>query len=146
MRVVCRHGHYAFYPRDASDVQRFANFYNLDLVGERDYFTFRNLLRLPTYSLKGKAYGGVTALKTFSGMPWEVMQANDLVYDLGSGVIVKKESITQVINPMLTDFFYIAETVLVQAGSFLPTGQKILGFDGEFDILSNQLRVRSFKG
>ena len=146
MRLLCRHGHYAFYPRGATDVQKFAQFYNVDLVGERDYFTFRNLAGLPNYSLKGKSFGGITAVKTFSGLPWEVMQANDFVYDLKNGVLVNKNSITIQVQPFLCDFYYFAETVLFQAGSILPDGQKVLSFDAEFSFQDNQLRIRSLRG
>lgn len=144
MRIVCRHGHYAFFPRGAADVQRFAQFFNLDLVLDQEFYTFRNLKGLAFYSLKGKQYGnGPIAKVTFSGKPWEVMQANGFVYDLNSGLIVDKASIGFTTKLTRTDFYWYVETTLIQAGSFNQSGEKILNFDAELDSATNQLRVRS---
>src|SRR4051812_4712842 len=90
MRVLCRHGHFAFYPRKASDINQFSQSFGVTLKREEDYYTFPRLQGAPKYSLLGKLYVNLPALATYEGMPWEVMKANDFVYNVQLGLLVPK--------------------------------------------------------
>lgn len=146
MRLVVRSGHFAFYPRTATDVARFCNYYGATLVSVEDYFTFPALEDLKRYSIFGKPYGLLPATKTFEGQnPWDVMKANGFVYSLGVETLVSKESITVVVNPTLMNFYMDLSTALVQPGSRDTTGQQILSYAAEFVLGMHQLKVTEFK-
>jgi hypothetical protein len=144
MRVLCRHGHYSFYPRTASDISRFASFYNQELVRVDDYYTFPFLKDLESYSLKGLAYKNLLAGVTFEGKPWEVMRENAFVYSLALKTLVPKASINFVLNPPKTGFYFTSETPMIQAGSLNALGIQLLSFDAEYQFDINKLRVRGF--
>jgi hypothetical protein len=144
MRVLCRSGHFAFYPRKTSDISRFSNYFDLTLERERDYFTFSRLREAPKYSIVGKPFLNLPAIKTFSGLPWEVMKANNFVYHIATGLIVPKNSILGVIDLKQVGYYFLAESALVQPGMRIRTGQQILSYSGEFVEEGYQLRVLEY--
>jgi hypothetical protein len=144
MRVLCRHGHYAFYPRSVSDVGRFVQFYGQELVRAGEFYTFPLLKDLPDYSLKGLIFGNTPATKTYAGKPWEVMRENGLVYSLAVKMLVPKSSVTFIVDPPRTGFYFTSETPMIQAGSRNAAGVPILSFDAEYQSDINKLRVRGF--
>jgi hypothetical protein len=146
MRILCRHGHFAFYPRTVSDVAAFANRYDLSLSRVDEYYTFDSLAGAPEYSLPGLNYLGLPAVVSFAGKPWEVMKANGFVLDLNTKALVPKTSIVTLINPSRTGLYYTAETPLVQPGSRdVISALQVLSYDAELDMSSFTLRVREFK-
>lgn len=143
MRVLCRHGHYAFYPRDSAELARFSDWADIALVQERDYFTFDGLADLETFAIKGKPYGGfLPAIKTFCGEPWEIMRENSFVWNLALEMLVPAASIVNVSKPVPTNWCWQSDVTLFQAGSFF-SGQKVLSFDGELDDIRKILLLRS---
>lgn len=146
MRVLCRHGHLAFYPEIAGDVSMFANYYGWDLVSERDYYTFASLKGAPTYALQHGKFLGAACKKTFAGYPWEVMKANDLVYSIAQDKVISKTEVDILIEPIRNEYYFVAETPLVQAGSTHKlSGQRVLSFDGYFLQDYLQLRLSEFR-
>lgn len=144
MRVLCRHGHYSFFPRTESDLGRFVNYYQQELVSDGDFYTFPFLKNLETFSLPLILYKNLPGNSIFEGKPWEVMKENGFVYSLGLKVLVPKESITYVINPPKTGFYFTSQTPMIQAGSFNSAGRQILSFDAEYQFDIQKLRVREF--
>lgn len=145
MRVLCRHGHLAFYPRTAADVIKFCDFFGVELQRVDDYYTFEPLAELERYSLTGKLYGTLPALTTYEGRaPWEVMRENGFVYHLETEALLAKESVFVKINPPFVGDFFLAETPLIQPGSRNAAGQQILSYSGEFVDGLFQLRVTEF--
>lgn len=143
MRVLCRHGHYAFYPADAAELARFGDFAGLTFVQERDYFTFEGLADLETFSIKGRPYGGfLPATKTYQGEPWEIMRENGFVWSLALEMLVPAASIVNVARPVPINWAWQNDTTLLQAGS-LVSGQRVLSFDGELDDMRKTLWLRS---
>lgn len=130
MRVLCRHGHYAFYPERSSDVSRFANFYRVPLVRDGEFYTFEGLRGLPCYSLAGKDYGGIPAVATFAGAPWDVMRANGFVWSLSLKRIVPAATHAGIIYQMPNVGYYYAPQVrgIPQAGAMVGT-TRTLSFD-----------------
>jgi hypothetical protein len=144
MRVLCRHGHFAFYPRKASDVARFAQTYGFELEREEDYFTFSNLVGVPNYSLLGSIYVNIPALVTCAGTPWDVMKANNFVYNIATGLIVPKLAILGVVNPTQVGQYFVFEAPLIQPGCRTKFGQQILSYTGELFEDNSRLRISEY--
>lgn len=144
MRVICRHGHFAFYPRKASDIGAFANRYSLEIERVEDFFTFSFLAQAGEYSIEGKNYLNLPAVATYAGKPWEIMKANGFVYDLSTNLLVPKISVTTLIDPARTGLYFTAQTPIIQSGSRNIAGNQILSYDAEFDMTAFILRVREY--
>jgi hypothetical protein len=142
MRILVRHGHFAFFPKNTKDVARFSRFFDQELVREDDYYTFEGLAGLPRFSLTGLAFGDLPALTTYEGRgPWEVMRENNFVFNVDLGILVPKLSITKTVQPILIDSYFISPAPLFQPGSRDSSGQQILSYDGEFMLDTSQLRM-----
>lgn len=145
MRVLCRHGHFAFYPRRAGEVARFVNYFGQELVRENDYFTFPFLKGAPRHSLIGQPFLGLPATVTYEGRaPWDVMRKNNVVYNFQLNLVVPKLSIVLPIDPPQTGYFFLAQSSLIQPGSRNALGQQILSYDGEYLQDTFQFRVSEF--
>ena len=144
MRVVCRHGHFAFYPRNASDIQRFAHSFDEELEREEDYFTFSGLVGADKYSLLGKPYLNLPAMTTYQGTPWEVMRENNFVYSVQLGLIVPKLAIIGLVELTQKGFFFVANVPLLQPGARTILGQQIMSYSGEFDEDKFYLRILEY--
>ena len=144
MRVICRHGHYAFYPRRAGDLAAFVNRFSQELVSFDDYFTFPLLAGAKEYSLKGANFLNLPATETFAGKPWEIMKANGFVYNIQTKLLVQAASIIASTNVYRTGLYYTSESSLIQAGSLNAGGVKLLSYDGEYNSDDLILRLREF--
>lgn len=95
MRIRCLHGFFIFSEDFQGDISDFISLTGLPLVPyskEKEY-TFERLADIENYSLLGKNILEFPAIKTFSGKPWEVFEANGVVYDFSQDLIVPIESI-----------------------------------------------------
>lgn len=95
MRVKCLHGYFIFDETSVGQISDFISWSGLPLQPKENYYTFEKLLDFPTYSIKGKDLLGTPALKTFEGKPWEILEANELVYDFTLDQIRLISSVTQ---------------------------------------------------
>lgn len=141
MRVICEHGYYKFYPRNEIEVSKLCQFYGVELFRKDDYYTFEALLDLPSFSLKGHDFGNLIALENFEGAPWEVMRANGFVYSLSAKALVLASSITLAFESVLSEFFSIVDTPLIQSGAVTSLGSRVLSFDAEFSFSDLSLKV-----
>lgn len=142
MRILVRHGHFAFFPVKAEDMARFSNYFGQDFVRDGDFYTFPLLKEAPRYSLAAKLYLNLPALTTYEGRgPWEVMRENDFVYNVATGLLVPKLAITGVLTLPLADTFFLCPTPLLQPGTRDVSGQQILSYDGEFNLNTFQLKI-----
>jgi len=144
MKLLVRHGHFAFFPDGASDVARFNALQGITLEREGDFYTFPALVGLKDYSIAGGLYGGLAATKTFEGNPWDIMRENNWVYSLLAGAIVPKSTIITKASVKLVTFYFVSGTTLVQPGSLSDTGEQILSYDSLFDDRANRLLIREF--
>lgn len=137
MKVVCRHGHFAFYPEAPDDIGRFETLFKMVLKAERDYYTFEALAGLPRWSQILKTYGNLPAIKTFEGEhPWEVMKANRFVYSLTLELLVPLATAVGRANIFRSQFYDFCAASLIQPGSIV-TGYKpgiILDYQGTIDF------------
>lgn len=143
MRIVCRHGHYAFYPYSSEEIARFCTKYEASLSLEGDYYTFDELVDLPRYSLAGLPYGGILpALETYEGRAaWDVMRENDFVFSLQLKTLVPKLSIIGVYDNPRSAYYWRSVTILPQAGYRDLSGQQILSFDAIHDVGLSETRI-----
>lgn len=144
MRVICRHGHFAFYPRRTEDVAQFASMYDYSLKREEDYFTFDKLYEAPHYSLAGKPYINLPAIKTYEGKPWDVMRENNFVYSIALKLLVPKTAIIGVIEILQSDLFYIVDQGLIQPGLRTIRGIPVMSYSAEIFIDKKQMRVLEY--
>lgn len=132
MRVLCRHGHVAFYPDYATEISKFSEYYGLDLVLEGDYYTFRNLAGAPDYSLIGLPYLNLEGLVVYQGKPWEVMRENGFVYSERAGGLVLKDEVEATVELERSSRYFVAPGAYVAPGSVLPGGERVLSYDAIF--------------
>lgn len=128
MRIDCLHGYFKFYETAPGQVSKFMSLYDLELERSGDHFTFADLVDAPTHSITGGTFLGIPTLETLEGEPWEIMRANDLVYNFVLGLVM----------PILT---VIGIADLDQAGnSYISNGLLLPG------SLVGTDRVRDFSG
>lgn len=144
MKVICRHGHFAFYPTDRREVIRFEKVFALRLYAEDDYFTLSGLVGLPRWSQIARTYGTLPAVATYEGRnAWEVMAANEFVYSLVTGLLVPQAAIIDTVRLRQTQECALAPKPLVQPGSVLEEGGRLLGYDGDLDLTYQKLYIYS---
>jgi hypothetical protein len=131
MKVLCRHGHFALYPRRASDVARYCQFFSVELVRVSGFYTFPGLAAAESFSLAGRKYLGLAATATFDGHPWDVMRANGFVYSIRSKKLVALSSVSLSIELPRSTHYYVAPP-LVEPGSRDRSKKRILSYDGEY--------------
>ncbi len=145
MRILCRHGHYAFYPLNSAEISKFCEKYSTTLESEEDYYTFPELIGADRYSLAVKPWLGLLpATKTFEGRhAWDVMRAQEFVFSLQTNLIVPKLSIVGVYDNPLSTYYWRSTTILPQAGYRDLKGQQILSFDAMHDVRLGETRISS---
>lgn len=144
MRIVCRHGHYAFYPYASAELARFCTKYDTELFPEEDYYTFEELLEAPRYSLAGLLWLDLPAVETFEGRhAWDVMRQNGFVLSLTTKLIVPKLSIVGAYDNPRSGYYWRAVTILPQAGYRDLSGQQILSYDAIHDVGLSETRILS---
>lgn len=128
MKLKCYHGFFIFEETRVGQISDFIRFTGLKISPREDYFTFDKLLSVQCYSIKGQTVSGSPpALKTFSGNPWEVFEANQLVYNFNTDQIVSKSSIVQKTRINASGNKYVSPG-LILPGSTDQNGKKILGY------------------
>ncbi len=149
MRVLVRHGHFAFYPQFRGDVLHFQRIFGTQLYQEDDYYTFLQLTGLPRWSQFGRLFGTLPALITYEGRhPWEVMAENDFVYSLETNLLVPSATfLAETISLPQARDFAIAPKPLIQPGSTLLglVPNQILGYEGYLDIDLRRLYISSLE-
>lgn len=143
MRVLCRHGHIAFYPTSPTDVRDFVETYGIELIRVGDFYTFGAIAAAPRYSIEGHKYLTVTATKTFEGRgPWDIFRENNWVYSISTAAIVLKTSVNETENLLLSNDCFVSTSALIQPGAKNMAGDRILSYDAEFDARFQRLKVR----
>lgn len=114
-----------------SQVNDFMKLNKVALVPWRDAYTFEELVDAPEFSLAGKTLLGVAATKTFEGEPWEVFEANGLVFNFALGEVVPINSITQTVSVGLAGNRYTANG-LILPGSLTDSGDRVKDYSAWF--------------
>lgn len=144
MKVVCRHGHFAFYPSLKEDVIRFQRLFKLPLYNVDDYYTFLGLSNIPRWSQVARPFGNIPALVTYEGRkPWDVMKANDFVYSLATGLLVPRGTIIGQAKVRQTLDCSIYDRPLLQPGLMFQPGVFIIGYQAMIDLEFQKLYIYS---
>lgn len=131
MKLRCMHGFFIFEEVKVGEVSAFASYTGLLLAPKGPYFTFEALANAPDYSIKGKALLGFTATKTFAGNPWEVFEANGVIYDFTSGTLKPIGSITQKTKINLAGNRFTSPG-LILPGSVTDDGKRVKDYAAHF--------------
>ncbi len=133
MQVNCLHGYFIFQEQRAGEVSDFTSMFGLTLVRKDNYFTFDDISEAPDFSIAGKPYLDTLAIKTFAGKPWEIFEANELIYNYDTGLMVPIESITQLISLDVAGNFYISAG-LILPGSVTDDGSRVKDYAAWFSV------------
>lgn len=135
MKLRCLHGYFIFEETRPAQVSDFMRYTGLTLVPCGTYFTFEHLKNMPTFSIKGKALQiGKTPLpatKTFSGEPWEVLEANGFVYNFQMGILQSIQSISQVVSIDDGGNRYVSSGMILP-GSLTAEGKRVKDYAAHF--------------
>lgn len=133
MRVRCFHGFFLFEETRVGQVSDYVSLTGLKIVPFGRLFTFEGLAEAKDYSLKGADLLGFTAVKTFEGKPWEVFEANGVVYDFTTGSVRLISSVTQRTKIQLAGNRYVSPG-LILPGSIDQDGDRVRDFSGWFSF------------
>lgn len=131
MIVKCRHGYFIFEETRPGQISDFVSRYGISVVPSRDHWTFSFLKDAPKYSIIGNPYLGFVATSTIEGDPWEVMRANNIVYDFTLGIMVLKTSVTRQVRLSNTSRYYLSSGLIVP-GSLSENGLRVEDYDCHF--------------
>ncbi len=142
MRVLCRHGHFAFYPATGEDLTRFQRLFKVALVAEQDFYTFSALQGLPRWSQTLRPFGLLPATVNYEGRnAWDVMLQNSFVYSLATETLIPAATVVQIISLPETLNAYLSPKPLLQPGVRLVDGSVLLGYSGELDLKMQRLYI-----
>ncbi len=124
MNIICRHGYFIFRETRVGQLADFNRRFGFSLVPVGNYYTFEALEDAPRHSLQGKTLLGVPAIKNFEGEPWEVFEANGLVYDFSKGLVLPIASVIQLTTVSLAGNRFVSPG-LILPGSLTDEGQRV---------------------
>jgi hypothetical protein len=140
MRIECRHGFYIFEEQEAGEISKFASKFELGITRREDgLFTFDDLVDAESFSIEGVDYLGVTATVTFEGKPWEVMRANNLVYDFTTGTVKRISQVTRLLQVQKAANYFLTDGMIL-GGSVNSTGSRVSDFLGFYIWASAKFR------
>lgn len=131
MKIKCIHGFFIIEETSVGQISDFTEYTGLVIVNKGPYYTFEPLVDAPNYTIEGAPLLDAVAIKTFAGEPWEVFEANEMVYDIQTGLMKPLASITSVVELFVAGNYYVANG-LIQPGSITKEGQKITGYSAWF--------------
>lgn len=139
MKINCRHGFFTFDEMKFGDASRFYSKFGLELLSYRDKFTFKPLALAPEHCISGQTYLGAACSVSFAGEPHEIFEANGLVYNFTTGLVIQKSTIIKIVDVEPAGFYFISPG-LILPGSLTKGGSKITGYSAHFSF--DTLRFR----
>lgn len=131
MRINCLHGYFIFEELKAGDISRFMSLFGLSIVRVGQIYTFESLAEAPDFSVIETPYLGVAATSTIEGPPWEVMRANELVYDFNADVVKRITTVTSLATLVQTANYFLSPG-LIQPGSVTEDGSRVTDYAAWF--------------
>jgi hypothetical protein len=145
MKIICLHGYYKFYEESVGEIAKYNGTYGKDLTAHEDFFTFPNLIDIPEYSIKGKAFSNTIATANFYGKLWELFEANGFAYDFVNELIANINTLGQYFKKYQSTYGFWFSTGLILPGSFSDDGIIIKGYHCTFDFSSLLYKYTEFK-
>ena len=96
MRLKCIHGYFIIEDFSVGQISDFMSRFGLEIVQVGKHYTFSQIAEAPTYTISGGEILDTPAIATFEGEPWEVFEANEVVYNFSTGLVVPISTITQI--------------------------------------------------
>jgi hypothetical protein len=127
------HGYFVFEEQRAGEVSDFMRLFEVDLVRKDHYFTFEDLEDAPDYSIAGAPLLNTVAIATFAGLPWEVFEQNELVYDFTTGLLVPLLSITRIVSLKAAGNYFVSPG-LILPGSLTDEGTRVTAYASWFSF------------
>lgn len=131
MKINCRHGFFIFEENRGGELSEFISLFGLDLEARGSYFTFSDLVDAPDFSITGKLYMNLPGVKTFAGMPWEIFEANQWVYNYDTGLLTPIASITSLVTIYESGNYFFSEG-LILPGSLTAEGKRVKDYAAWF--------------
>ena len=113
MKVKCNQGFFTFQESRTGEAAEFMGLWDIKLAPYEDKYTFLELENPPEYSIEGDKYIGALCNKTHSGKPWEIFKANGLVFDFGSGTVIQKSLVKNIVNLDLSGAYYLSNGLIL---------------------------------
>lgn len=134
MKIKCINGYFIFEETYAGDIAKFISlFRGLEIVPDKNIFTFSKLAGAPFYSIKGNQYLGATAKKTFEGNPWDVMRENELVYNFNTGLVVDMNTISQAVSIVQVGSYYTSSGLILPS-SRMESGDRVTDYTARYSF------------
>ena len=127
MKLKCLHGYFLFEETSAGQLSDFVSLTGFDLVPKGNKYTFADLEEAPEYSITAKPFLDFPAIATYEGEPWEVFEANGVVYNFALGLVVPIQSVIQRANVELAGNRYISSG-LILPGSLTLKGERVKNY------------------
>lgn len=132
MKLRVLHGYFIFTETKVGQVSDFISLTKIPIVPKGEFYTLEALEDMPEYSITGKLLlGAVPAIETFEGKPWEVMEANEMVFDLTLGILRPILSIVNVVAISQAGNRFISNG-LIQPGSITADGDRVKDYSAWF--------------
>lgn len=145
MKINCIHGYFKFEEQMSGELATFASLYGLEFARSGDHFTLSDLVDAPKHSLAGGSFLGCPTTETFEGEPWEVMRANELVYDFVTGAVVPIATIVRSAKLVQCENFFYASGMIVP-GSVMEDGKRVKDYAALYLFSTNQFRYSEVNG
>ncbi len=145
MKIDCLHGYFIFTEVQAGGLSDFLRLFpGFAFEKNGDHWTFAQLAEAPEYSVEGGSWLGAKTKVTFSGKPWEIMRANELVFDFVEGRVRAIEEIDRPIAPYWAGSYYWAGG-LILPGSIKADGSRVTDYSAWYLFSSGQFRFSAVK-
>lgn len=144
MRIDCLHGYFIFTESTAGEIASFMSRFGLSLAWNGKAFTFSGLLDAPSFSLPGGKFLGYTTTEAFEGEPWQIMEANGLVYDFVKGMILPLEAILKTVKVQPSLNFFDCGGIIVP-GSVTDDGKRVTEYAAHYNFSTNTFRYSMVK-
>lgn len=135
MKIKCKHGFYIFEETNPAQMSDFMRYSDLEIVPRGTIFTFKDLELAPEFSIIGKPIeigsSPLPAVADFAGEPWEVLEANQMVYDFTTGLLRPIDSITRIVSIDDGSNRFIAQG-LILSGSLTVEGKRVKDYAAHF--------------
>jgi hypothetical protein len=134
MKVRCVHGYFFFEEDRTGQFSDFVNRFGLSILPNGDHFTFEALVGAPRYAIAGNTYLGAPATVTYEGEPWEIMRANQLIYNFETGLVQSLLAVTQ-LTPLRSTGRYFLANGLILPGSLTDEGSRVTDYSARYSDL-----------
>ncbi len=131
MKIRCGHGYFSFEETTRGQVSDYMTYTGFKLIPQGAEYTFLQLDKAPDFSIKGMPYLGFTATKTYEGSPADIFEANEMVFNLATGLLVPISSITRSVIIDAAGNRFISSG-LIQPGSKDQNGETVKSYSAWF--------------